>query len=237
MTERITTGHPAPAPFLFIVSRIFATLAFCVIVLMAVTVVLGLNLQKNDLVDRVRAADRKIDQLAKSMSDGGSAQELETLRTDRSAALNMLRDEQSSGSVHLLTGVAAVLAIVLVCSIAVTYFIGTSRWCREVVETYSLNDAFIRESQTLKRRSFPWAMIAMLTAVTVSALGARSDPGTGFANSAAWVTPHLVAAFLGLAVVSFCFVMLWLRLVDNQLLIHRLMQQVHDVRVARGLET
>lgn len=218
-------------------SRIFAPLAFCAVVLMAVTVVLGLNLQKNDLVARIRSADKTIDRLAKSMSDSDSTQALDAARSDREAALKMLRDEQSRGSVHLLSGVATVLAIVLVGSIAVTYFIGTSRWCREVVETYSLDNEFIRESQALKRRSFPWAMLAMATAVTVSALGARSDPGTGFANSAAWVTPHLLAALIGLVLISFSFMMLWMRLVDNQLLIQRIMQLVHDERVARGLET
>ncbi len=59
-------------------------------------------------------------------------------------------------SVHRLLGVAAALVVVLVNSIVVTYFIGTSRWCKEVVETYGLDAQFIRRSVALKRRTFPW---------------------------------------------------------------------------------
>ena len=44
-------------------------------------------------------------------------------------------------TVHRLTGIAAALAVVLVESVIVTYFIGTSRWCKEVIETYSLDPA------------------------------------------------------------------------------------------------
>lgn len=42
------------------------------------------------------------------------------------------------GTVHRLSGVLAALVVVLVNSMAVTYFVGTSRWVREVVETYGL---------------------------------------------------------------------------------------------------
>jgi hypothetical protein len=34
-------------------------------------------------------------------------------------------------TVHRLTGVAAALAVVFVESVVITYFIGTSRWCKE----------------------------------------------------------------------------------------------------------
>jgi hypothetical protein len=47
---------------------------------------------------------------------------------------------------HFLTGLMAALAVVLVESVVVTYFIGTSRWCKEVVETYNLNTAAVEES-------------------------------------------------------------------------------------------
>ena len=60
-------------------------------------------------------------------------------------------------TVHRLTGVAAALAVVFVESVVVTYFIGTSRWCKEVVETYRLDASVIVASNRLKRRTFPWA--------------------------------------------------------------------------------
>ncbi len=202
---------------------------------MATAAVLGLSLHKNALVEEVQTAQQRIDGLENSPHAG--AGQLNQAVQARDAALQQLRDQQSRASVHLLTGVAATLGIVLVASIAVTYFIGTGRWCREVVETYALEDELLRESQALKGRSFPWALTAILTAVAVSALGARSDPATGLANSGAWVTPHLAAALTGLVLVSICFFVLWLRLVDNQMLIQRIMKRVHDERLARGLET
>ena len=59
-----------------------------------------------------------------------------------------IRDAQDSAgqrwaTVHRLSGVAAALAVVLVNSIVVTYFVGTSRWCKEVAETYQLSPTFI----------------------------------------------------------------------------------------------
>ncbi|MEX0611406.1 MAG: hypothetical protein WD229_04735, partial [Pirellulales bacterium] len=49
-------------------------------------------------------------------------------------------------TVHRLTGIAAALGVVFVESVIVTYFIGTSRWCREVVETYGLDRTAVEAS-------------------------------------------------------------------------------------------
>ena len=101
-------------------------------------------------------------------------------------------------TVHRLAGVAAGLAVVLVNSIVVTYFIGTSRWVKEVTETYRLDSQFIARSNALKRRTFPWAMLSMLAIVGVIAWAARPiraaagptpTPGsrpTCWARSPAW---------------------------------------------------
>src|SRR5688572_12328140 len=59
---------------------------------------------------------------------------------------------------HFLTGLAAALSVVFVESVVVTYFIGTSRWCKEVVETYRLDAVAVHASNRLKRRTFPWAL-------------------------------------------------------------------------------
>src|SRR5690349_20501983 len=64
-------------------------------------------------------------------------------------------------TLHRLTGVAAALMVVLVESIVVTYFIGTSRWCKEVVDTYQLGRDPVVASNRLKRRTFPWALSGM----------------------------------------------------------------------------
>ena len=51
------------------------------------------------------------------------------------------RETLQWATMHRLTGLAAALAVVFVESVVVTYFIGTSRWCKEVVETYQFETA------------------------------------------------------------------------------------------------
>ena len=138
---------------------------------------------------------------------------------------------------HMMTGVAAALFVVLVESIAVTYFVGTSRWCKEVTETYRLPPNDLAESTRLKRRTFPWCVLGMLTVVGVSALGAASDPGTGRAETAWWTEIHLAAAFGGLLVVAWTYYRAWLNIADNQRVIERIVAQVRQIREERGLDS
>ena len=88
------------------------------------------------------------------------------------------QDTLQWATIHRLTGVAAALAVVFVESVVVTYFIGTSRWVREVVETYRFDPAPIVASNRLKRRTFPWALAGMLTVVGIISLGGAADPAT-----------------------------------------------------------
>lgn len=139
-------------------------------------------------------------------------------------------------TVHRLTGVAAALVAVLVNSIVVTYFIGTSRWCKEVAETYELDRALVARSNRLKRRTFPWAVVGMLTVVGVIALGGAADPATGRAGTENWVTPHMLGAFTGLMLVAWTFWIEWQNIAANQLVIADVMSEVRRIRAERGLE-
>ena len=138
--------------------------------------------------------------------------------------------------VHMLTGVAAALAVVLVHSIVVTYFVGTSRWCKEVTETYRLDPGPLARSNRLKRRTFPWCVLGMLTIVVVGALGAASDPGTGRANTEAMASVHLAAAFAGLALVGWTYWRAWLNILDNQTVIQEIVDAVGQIRRERKLD-
>ena len=100
-------------------------------------------------------------------------------------------DTLRMATVHRLTGIAAALGVVFVESVVVTYFIGTSRWCKEVTETYHLDPNRVRQSNRLKRRAFAVALVGMLTVVGVIALGAAADPATGRPNTQAWTNYHL----------------------------------------------
>src|SRR3954470_6117195 len=136
---------------------------------------------------------------------------------------------------HRLTGVAAALAVVFVECIVVTYFIGTSRWCREVVETYHLDSSMIAESNRLKRRTFPWALIGMLTVVGIAALGGAADPGaTVQLDTKVWAYWHLLGAMLGIVLLIWTYLVAWNNISANHAIIERLMGEVARIRENRG---
>lgn len=179
-------------------TRIFVTLAWLAVVMMAATLVLGLA--------------------------------IDDLHTDHSP--EMLR----WATVHRLAGVATALAVVLVHSIVVTYFIGTSRWCKEVSATYALDPQYVRRSNALKRRTFPWAVLGMLAVVGVIALGAAADPATALPHTQDWVIPHLLGALAGLAFIGWAFFVEWNNIHANHQVIADVMAEVRRIRSARGLE-
>lgn len=139
-------------------------------------------------------------------------------------------------SVHMLTGTSAALAVVFVLSIAVTYFVGTSRWCKEVTETYHFDLGPLRRSTQLKRQTFPWCVVGMLTVVAVGALGAASDPGTGRQNTADMADVHLGGALAGMAIVCWTYYRVWQNIFANQGVIHEIIAQVGKIRRERGLD-
>jgi hypothetical protein len=139
-------------------------------------------------------------------------------------------------TVHRLTGVAAALAVVFVESVIVTYFIGTSRWCKEVVETYQLDPAAVQSSNRLKRATFPWALGGMLAVVAIIALGGAADPATGRPSTEAWVDWHLVGAIVGICFIAWTYLVAWNNIVANHAIIERLVADVARIRHERGLE-
>ena len=140
------------------------------------------------------------------------------------------------GMVHRMFGIASALVVVLVNSIAVTYFVGTSRWCREVVETYSLDMELVRRSAALKRRAFPWAVAAMLVVVCISALGAAADPAIRHPWTVNWVYPHLFGALAGLSFITWSFWQEWLRICEHHAVITDILHEVKRIRQEQGLE-
>lgn len=145
-------------------------------------------------------------------------------------------ETQAWATVHRLTGLVAALAVVLVESIIVTYFIGTSRWCKEVVDTYQLDPADVRASNQLKRRTFPWALLGMLTIVGVIALGGASDPATGQPNTREWVNWHLMGAIGGIGLIAWTYYAAWRNVEANQAIIHKLVADVAHIRREKALD-
>ena len=137
-------------------------------------------------------------------------------------------------TVHRLTGIAAALAVVFVESVIVTYFIGTSRWCKEVVETYGLDRTAVTESNRLKRRTFPWALAGMLAVVGIIALGGAADPATGRPNTQAWAEWHLAGAIAGILLIAWTYVVAWNNVFANHAIIERIVAEVGRIRRERG---
>ena len=144
------------------------------------------------------------------------------------------------GTMHRLSGIAASLVVVLVNSVVVTYFIGTSRWCREVVETYRLDARLLRRSTSLKRGTFPIATLSMLAVVGVVALGGAADPAAALQlkplGGLTWSSLHFYGALLGTAFIAYSFVMEWINIQAHREVIAEILAEVHRIRVEKGLE-
>ena len=140
------------------------------------------------------------------------------------------------GTVHRLSGVFAALSVVLVNSLTVTYFIGTGRWCREVVEAYGLDDKLIARSSRLKRGAFPFALLGTLAVVAIVALGGAADPAAGRRGSRDWVTPHLIGGLGLAAAIAWCFQAQMPAIRGQQRLIDDIVEEVRRERLARGLD-
>lgn len=143
-------------------------------------------------------------------------------------------------TLHFYLGVAACILVILVNSVTVTYFVGTSRWCKEVGETYDLSPELQMRSTVIKRRTFPWAVFGMLTMVGLAMLGGLSDPSIPLnqsqpAQSAAMVQWHYLAAMAALAFIALTFTVQALRMSENYQAIQDILAEVHRIRVAKGL--
>jgi hypothetical protein len=138
-------------------------------------------------------------------------------------------------SIHRQAGLAAAIVVIFANSISVTYFIGTSRWCKEVVDRYSLDAELLKRSVALKRRTFPWAVSSMLAVVGVAALGAAADPGTALPNTADWVLPHFLAGLAAMAFLGFSFFVQAANIHAHYGVIGDIMAEVRKAREARGL--
>ena len=147
---------------------------------------------------------------------------------------------QRWATVHRLSGVAVALCVVLVDSIVITYFIGTSRWCREVSDTYHLDPQHVRRANAIKRSTFPYAVASMLAVVGIVALGGAADPGASLQlepiAGLTWANVHLIGALAGLAFIGYAFFIQWSNIRQQRDVIARILDEVKQIRLARGLE-
>ena len=147
----------------------------------------------NGVADRVQLGAQQY-KIARGNGEQGAIDDARESMLAVSAELTPVKKRHG---IHFLLGVLSALVCVLVNGIGMTYFIGSSKWCAEVVDTYSLDLNYIRKSRTLKRRAYPWTISGVAVIVVIVAFGAASDPATQIESSASWVTPHLIVSILG----------------------------------------
>lgn len=141
--------------------------------------------------------------------------------------------------VHFLFGLVTAIVVALVNSIAITYFIGTSRWVREVVTTYRLAPDLVQRSARLKRRAFPWALGVILMMLALTALGATADPVVAMRPPSAnlsWRVIHFSAAIVALLYTLAASVAIWNRLAAHHRLIQEVLAEVQRIRAEKGLD-
>ena len=137
---------------------------------------------------------------------------------------------------HFLLGVLAALVTVLVNSVSVTYFIGTTRWCREVVEKYGLDPALYVKSRRLKRITYPWALTGVFVMLAIICFGAASDPSAFGLAASQWVIVHFIMAILGTGAIGWAF---WVQIGtvgENYRVIDEIVRQVNAIRRRQNLE-
>jgi hypothetical protein len=212
------------------VSHIYQILAVIALALLLGT--LGVGLWVGDYGTAAIKAQQAAKPLVNTLRDPRASeqdkqqakQQLDTLK----AEVTPLRTRHQF---HFLLGVLACLTAILVNSIAVTYFIGTTKWIREVVETYGLSESFIERSNTIKKRTFPWAIGGMVLIILIAALGGMADSGGGVREqSTQYVTPHFMIAMLGTAVIGWSFYVQIHNIAANSQVIADVMEQVRAAR-------
>ena len=164
-----------------------------------------------------------------------SRAELDAAQQARDAAMSALGLQRGKFWAHIWIGIIAALVTLLVNSISVTYFIGTNRWSREVVEQFRLNKNLAERSQQLKRTAFPWALLGIVLILFISALGAASDPATLNPNAADWVTYHWSLAMAGIVIIATCFAAQVSAIAKNYDLIKEIMDAAEAERERRRL--
>ncbi|HUG67422.1 MAG TPA: hypothetical protein VMM76_06705 [Pirellulaceae bacterium] len=222
-------------------SRIFLALSVFAIVLLAANLLVGVS--TGDFGKASRAYQGRVrdhQQLmssdsADSMAPTASLKQIEEARRAAEDAAKQLTEQRSGFWLHFWIGIIATLVTLLVNSISVTYFIGTNRWCREVVDAFSLDQELAKRSQHLKRKAFPWSLIAISLILVIAGLGAASDPVRLNPNAADWVAYHWGLAMLGIAVIGGCLLAQVALIGENYELIKEILAAAEQERERRRI--
>jgi len=218
-----------------IVARIFLALALFAVGLLVANIVLGL--MTGDFNGIAREHREAYQNFERTERNRDATEEAKVAARENLNSVGKVYGPLKQRKVlHFLLGLLAALVTVLVNSITVTYFIGTSRWCREVCDIYSLGDKFPERSDALKKAAFPWAALGIGVILGIIMLGAACDPSADVESSADWVTPHFLAAIGGVCVIGFSFLVQVGKIGGNYEVIQDILTEVNRIRQEKGLD-
>ena len=211
-------------------ARIFLALALFAVLLLVANLILALTIGDFGAASQryvsAREASRSIDE-----SPDVTAQKQQTERERLSLATAALNEQRKRFWPHVWLGIVATLVCLLVNCISVTYFIGTSRWCREVTEAYGMDSSLAEQSQSLKRRTFPWALASIVMVLSILVLGGASDVySPAIENPAAFVYWHMLAGMLGLVLIAVSFLVQFGAVAANYELINEIVAEAKRMR-------
>jgi hypothetical protein len=141
-------------------------------------------------------------------------------------------ENDSTYLLHVFLGLLSGTTALGVHCLIFIYFLGTGRWVKEVAIAYKIpDDPLPKLTRTLKRRTFPPALFAMLIAI------ATTSAGAGVATKA-WPWPvHAALAVLTLAINVWAFFVEYRAVAINGKVIDDVMREVDRIRTERGLPT
>lgn len=148
---------------------------------------------------------------------------------------------QSTVSRHFLISLAALVFATLVHALVLTYFMGTGRWMEETSQAYTLDPKWRQRNQSLKYRTIPLLVLAVLLLITLGASGGASDPAsplhTGWPR---WIPVeaargHLILACVALAFNALVNALEFRAIRLNGKLIEEVIAHVRQMRQERGL--
>jgi hypothetical protein len=220
-------------------ARIFSILAIVAVLFLAANFLVGLTagdfnaaaLHKRQTQNRVIKLERQL----RSRHAAESA-DLAKAKEEAAAADTEFRTPRARMTLHMMLGAAAALLTMLVNSITITYFVGTSRWCKEVCETYGFRPELAEHSARLKRNAFRWALAGIFSVIAIVLLGSAADPsGANWQRAASLVMPHYLAAMLGVVVVITSFLVQVSRIAENHAVIDEVVGEVQRLRTEQNL--
>lgn len=211
-------------------ARIFFTLALGACSLLATDLFFGYWVgDYNEVAGQIKRAARDLDKLRQNPSADDDV--LRAAQQELSAAASGHQPLVYRMTMHRWIGIVAVLITVLVNSVSVTYFIGTSRWCKEVSDTYALEPRFAEDSARLKRKTFPFSFSSLMICLAVVVTGGAADPDNSVVESTMpWVTPHHLVALLGSLWIGWSFLVQVGRIGANYEIIEQIVQRVDEIR-------